>query len=280
MSKPRRSRVQGGWADPPKKKDVRSDMNRIKPPEVPIWTGKNIDQASSSSTHKFQYVQPSAEELQQKPSDIIINKGGVYDISEGNNGISRLRFFPDFLQREEADGYFAELYESLPWKQTTSVKNGISYIQPRLTAWIGDLPYTYSGITHHPDSKWVKPLPDIKDKIEDLIGYKFNSLLCNLYRNDKDGVEWHCDDEPELGPQPIIASISLGDTRNFELRKKPVPNTGDYSLSQVVRMPLKHGSLLIMEGATQDDWQHRVPKEYHDRDSRINLTFRVIYPAK
>ncbi|KAK6172778.1 hypothetical protein SNE40_016370 [Patella caerulea] len=210
MSKPRRSRVQGGWADPPKKKDVRSDMNRIKPPEVPIWTGKNIDQASSSSTHKFQYVQPSAEELQQKPSDIIINKGGVYDISEGNNGISRLRFFPDFLQREEADGYFAELYESLPWKQTTSVKNGISYIQPRLTAWIGDLPYTYSGITHHPDSK----------------------------------------------------------------------NTGDYSLSQVVRMPLKHGSLLIMEGATQDDWQHRVPKEYHDRDSRINLTFRVIYPAK
>ncbi|ESO83383.1 hypothetical protein LOTGIDRAFT_133518 [Lottia gigantea] len=273
-TKQKRSRVQGGWAAP-KKQTARSDKDRVKPPNVPVWTSKNIDQVSA--TPQFLYQQPD-EEIEYQPAPRQNCKGGVYDISDGPSGISRLRFFPNFINQSDANKYYDMLYQGLPWKQNSYVKNGVTHLNDRLTAWVGDLPYSYSGIVHPADPSWIPPLPTLKDKIEDLTGYKFNSLLGNLYRDDKDGVEWHCDDEPELGPQPIIASVSLGDVRNFELRQKPVPNTGDYTFSQIVRMPLTHGSLLIMEGGTQDDWQHRIPKEYHDRGPRINLTFRVIYP--
>ncbi|CAG2235031.1 ALKBH3 [Mytilus edulis] len=88
----------------------------------------------------------------------------------------------------------------------------------------------------------------------------------------------HSDDERSLGPEPTIASLSFGDSRNFELRKKPSTGSDDYTYMQHAKIPLTHGSLLIMEGATQADWQHRIPREYHDRGPRINLTYRVIIP--
>uniref|UniRef100_A0A673UD42 Fe2OG dioxygenase domain-containing protein n=2 Tax=Suricata suricatta TaxID=37032 RepID=A0A673UD42_SURSU len=127
--------------------------------------------------------------------------------------------------------------------------------------------------------QWHPVLLTLKDQIEKNTGHTFNSLLCNLYRNEKDSVDWHSDDEPSLGRCPVIASLSFGATRTFEMRRKPPPEeNGDYTYVERVKIPLDHGTLLIMEGATQADWQHRVPKEYHSREPRINLTFRTVYP--
>jgi alpha-ketoglutarate-dependent dioxygenase alkB family protein 3 len=122
----------------------------------------------------------------------------------------------------------------------------------------------------------------IRNRLHEVLNYKFNSVLGNFYRDGKDSVAWHSDDEPMLGKHPYIASLSFGDLRMFEMRRKPSnpnPTSDDYDFVQHVKIPVNHGSLLIMEGATQDDWQHQIPKEYHDRGGRINLTYRTIYPS-
>ncbi|NP_001405623.1 alpha-ketoglutarate-dependent dioxygenase alkB homolog 3 isoform d [Mus musculus] len=127
--------------------------------------------------------------------------------------------------------------------------------------------------------RWLPVLWTLKSRIEENTSHTFNSLLCNFYRDEKDSVDWHSDDEPSLGSCPVIASLSFGATRTFEMRKKPPPEeNGDYTYVERVKIPLDHGTLLIMEGATQADWQHRVPKEYHSRQPRVNLTFRTVYP--
>ncbi|XP_041965501.1 alpha-ketoglutarate-dependent dioxygenase alkB homolog 3 isoform X4 [Alosa sapidissima] len=127
--------------------------------------------------------------------------------------------------------------------------------------------------------KWHPVLSGLRSSIESHSGGSFNSLLCNMYRDGRDSIAWHSDNEPSLGARPTIASLSLGDTRVFSLRKQPPPEeNGDYTYVERLRIPLAHGSLLMMEGCTQDDWQHQVAKEYHDRGPRINLTFRTIYP--
>ncbi|XP_072474502.1 alpha-ketoglutarate-dependent dioxygenase alkB homolog 3 isoform X6 [Notamacropus eugenii] len=205
-------------------------------------------------------------------------KEGVYEISTSPTGISRIRLFPNFIESKEADWIFEQLCQDIPWKQRTGIREGISYLQPRLTAWYGELPYTYSRITMEPNPQWHPVLTMLKKRIEENTGHTFNSLLCNLYRNDKDSIDWHSDDEPSLGRCPVIASLSLGATRVFEMRKKPPPEeNGDYTYVEKVKIPLDHGTLLMMEGATQADWQHRVPKEYHSKEARANLTFRTVF---
>lgn len=272
--KRRRARVQGGWAPP---QSTRSDKDKPKAAVCQNWMAKNIDQYGKSEK-KFVYEQPP-EENRQKPPDKVIEKAGIYDISTEPSGNSRLRFFPDFIERKQADAIFEDLFHELPWRQRSDVKNGESYLQPRLTAWYGDHGYKYSGVKHEPLKEWNPTLLRLKQQLEDSTGLQFNSVLANLYRDGHDLVAWHSDDEPSLGPEPTIASLSLGDTRNFEMRKKPPPEEdGDYTFQQHISVPLTHGSLLIMEGATQADWQHRIPREYHDRSARINLTFRVILP--
>uniref|UniRef100_A0A8C3QAH9 Alpha-ketoglutarate-dependent dioxygenase alkB homolog 3 n=2 Tax=Geospiza parvula TaxID=87175 RepID=A0A8C3QAH9_GEOPR len=174
---------------------------------------------------------------------------------------------------------FEQLLQDIPWGQRTHVRQEVSFEEPRLTSWYGELPYTYSRITMQPNPNWHPLLSMLKERIEECTGHTFNSLLCNLYRSEKDSVDWHSDDEPSLGKNPVIASLSLGATRTFEMRRKPSPEeNGDYTYVERLKIPLDHGTLLVMEGATQEDWQHRVPKEYHSRDERINLTFRIIYP--
>ncbi|KAG9335747.1 hypothetical protein JZ751_004176 [Albula glossodonta] len=154
-----------------------------------------------------------------------------------------------------------------------------AYEEPRLTCWYGELPYTYSHSTMQANPQWHPVLSDLRETVEQVSGHSFNSLLCNLYRDGKDSIAWHSDSEPSLGRHPIIASLSLGDTRCFSMRKNPAPEeNGDYTYVERLRIPLGHGTLLLMEGATQEDWQHQVAKEYHDRGPRINLTFRTIYP--
>lgn len=278
--KRRRARVQGAWAAPAVKRNIRSDSNKPKAEPEPAWLGKNIDQPQNNS--KFVYEQPD-EVCKIRPEEISITKAGVYDISSEPSGVSRLRFFPLFLDPQEAAVLFEQFFHNIPWRQQSIIIQGQSYRMPRLTAWFGDHPYSYSGVSHDVNLQWSPEIIELRDRLEEVTGTRFNSLLCNFYRDGHDSIDWHSDDESTLGSSPTIASLSFGDSRLFEMRKKPNSNPGqpaDYTYSQIVKVPLAAGSLLIMEGATQADWQHRVPKEYHDRGPRINLTFRVIHPEK
>lgn len=173
---------------------------------------------------------------------------------------------------------FSKLLAELPWSQKTNYRQGEAYEEPRLTCWYGELPYTYARSTMAANPQWPPLLLTLREAVEQLSRCSFNSLLCNLYRDGHDSIGWHSDDEASLGAEPTIASLSLGDTRVFSLRKQPPPEeNGDYTYVERIRVPLGHGTLLLMAGATQDDWQHQVAKEYHDRGPRINLTFRNIH---
>lgn len=171
----------------------------------------------------------------------------------------------------DADRYFKYLLSAIKWKQENIVLFGKRMQQPRLTAWHADYGknYKYSGLQWQPEP-WNSLLLEIKDKVELVSGVKFNSVLLNLYRNGNDSMGWHSDDEPELGRNPAIASLSLGGTRNFQLKHRirtSVPNQ---------TVPLAHGNLLIMKGPTQHCWKHQIPKTKKVVEPRINLTFRNI----
>ena len=141
----------------------------------------------------------------------------------------------------------------------------------RKVAWVADqgLSYTYSGIKKNPQ-EWSAPLFGIKQKLESFCGHQFNSCLLNLYHHGDEGMGWHSDDEPELGRNPLIASVSFGEERVFKLRHRK-----DKGLR--LDVPLPHGSLLVMGGAMQHYWQHSLSKSAKDLKPRINLTFRRIF---
>lgn len=235
-------------------------------------------QNNSCDEKNFEFQRP-AQLLREIPPERVIDSSGEFEISAGPSGVSRLRLFHNFLSTEEADWTFSKLLQELPWSQKTNYKRGESYQEPRLTCWFGDLPYTYSHSTMKANTQWPSDLLALRSRLFSDFGLNLNSVLCNLYRSGYDSIAWHSDSEASLGPQPTIASVSLGDTRVFTLRKKPPPEEGgDFTYSLQIKVPLSHGTLLIMEGATQDDWQHQVAREYHDRGPRINLTFRTIHP--
>jgi alkylated DNA repair dioxygenase AlkB len=179
-------------------------------------------------------------------------------------------FNPSFLPKEEADTLFRSIIGSTHWKQEFISIYGRSVKIPRLTAWHGDegKRYSYSGIAMNPE-RWTTDLRSICERIEPIAKVKFNSVLLNLYRDEKDSVSWHSDDEPHLGQNPVIASVSLGATRRFQFKHKDDPDKRE-------TLELTHGSLLLMGGATQHNWQHQVPKSSSPCQPRINLTFRVI----
>lgn len=182
-------------------------------------------------------------------------------------------YYPDFLNKEEADEYFKVFSQCKEFTQDKiNFGGGIIKLIPRLQAWYGDpdKSFTYSGITLIP-SPWTEELLAINKKLKEKLELEFTSVLMNLYRNGSDSVAWHCDNSPELGLNPIIASISLGSARTFKLR-----NLADKSLRKDLN--LKHGSLLVMKGETQHKWEHHVPKEEEELGARINLTYRIIQP--
>lgn len=178
-----------------------------------------------------------------------------------------LRFQPNFYSPKESQSLFEQL-EQLAWQQQAIRMFGQSVLQPRLQFWCGDKAYHYSGLTL-PRSPWPPCLLTIKSQIEQVSGHRFNSVLGNLYRNGQDYMGWHSDDEPELGTNPVIASLSLGQTRRFLLRHKQSGEKRELALAD--------GSLLIMAGATQHYWLHQVAKTQRPCEARINLTFRYIY---
>lgn len=171
----------------------------------------------------------------------------------------------------EADRLYDRLPGSLAWRSETALVMGRRIALPRLTAWYGEGAYTYSGIRNDP-APWTDELLDAKAVAERLAGTCFNSVLANLYRDGRDSVSWHSDDEPTMGECPLIASLSFGAVRRFQLRHKT-----DRALR--IALDLPHGSCLVMAGVTQRYWVHQVPKTARPVGPRINLTFRRCGPA-
>ncbi|MEH6651758.1 MAG: alpha-ketoglutarate-dependent dioxygenase AlkB [Motiliproteus sp.] len=181
-----------------------------------------------------------------------------------------LSYQPDFLSDEQADQYLRTLRQTLAWQQDQIKLFGRAVAIPRLQCWYGDsgLTYRYSGLSMSA-RPWTSELQQLRRQIEQHSGYRFNAVLANLYRDGQDSMGWHADNEPELGTNPVIASLSLGQQRSFKLRRRDNPR-------QQVELELQHGSLLVMAGTTQQYWQHALPKRKRLNQPRVNLTFRLI----
>ena len=201
---------------------------------------------------------PGLFEATDRLETIQIPDGEVYYVSDLNLGRA-----PDTILRR--------LIADVPWRQENIVVWGKLYSQPRLVAWYGDRgsDYTYSGIKLTP-LPWTDLLLDIKTRVETVTAASFNSVLLNYYRDNRDSMGFHSDDEPELGERPVIASLSLGEERTFIMKHKL------NRLAKPVRLRLASGSLLLMKGETQRYWKHGIAKESRPCGPRINLTFRRI----
>lgn len=181
-----------------------------------------------------------------------------------------LEYTRDFLTEKIASELFDQLIATTPWKQNIQKMYDKMVVTPRLTAWFGDSSKIYHlGNNDFQVNEWSPELIDLKEKIERFSGNEFNSVLLNLYRDGNDSVAWHRDKESELGNRPVIASVSLGQVRNFDFRKVN-DHHKKYSIA------LEHGSLLIMKGDLQVNWEHRIAKSVKNMKPRINLTFRLI----
>lgn len=182
----------------------------------------------------------------------------------------QLRLYPKYFEQHS----FNELRDSLSWETHQIRLFGKTHALPRLVAWYGDADtqYRYSGITHKALG-WHPTLAALRDRLAQDFAEQYNSVLCNYYRNGQDGMGWHADDEAQLGPEPSIASISLGETRQFQLKHR------FDATKRRIQLPLQHGDLLIMQGALQSQWYHSLPKTRRELGGRINLTFRQIKTA-
>ena len=183
---------------------------------------------------------------------------------------AELRFAPDWLAAEEADELLASLREGVHWETHRIRLFGREVDSPRLSCWIGDegTAYTYSGARFQPHP-WPAVLLPIRQRLADELDGAFNSALANRYRDGRDCMGWHSDDESELGRRPLIASLSLGAARRFVLKHRQEP-------SRKLELELPHGSLLVMGGDTQRNYKHALPRTTRPVGERINLTFRNI----
>lgn len=188
-------------------------------------------------------------------------------------GAQYLDYHPAYLSFTEADACLRALLQETPWQQDTLRFGGKPVLVPRLQAWYGDAAahYGYSGLTLRP-LPWTDRLQALRARLEDDLQLHFNAVLLNFYRNGDDSVAWHSDDEAALGSAPIIASLSLGAARRFELKPR-----GNAAPSGKRTLELEHGSLVVMGPGLQQHWQHRLPKQPQIAQSRINLTFRLIH---
>jgi alkylated DNA repair dioxygenase AlkB len=179
-------------------------------------------------------------------------------------------WYPNFLSNETADELFQKLLDETPWQHDEITIFGKKILQPRLTCLFGNegKPYSYSGLTMYP-KPWNSGVMFLKTEIEKIANQNFTTVLANLYRNEKDSNGWHADNEKELGRDPIIASISLGETRKFQIK---------HHTNKEIKcnLELTHGSLLLMKEGSQIHYKHQLPKSTSSKNARINLTFRTI----
>ena len=180
------------------------------------------------------------------------------------DGPACVRYLPGWL--DDDDRRMAALVDAIAWEQPTVTVFGRQHPTPRLTAWYGDAAYSYSGITHAP-SAFPAPLSEIRERLLATTGVRFTSCLANLYRDGRDSMGAHADNEPELGPEPMIASVSLGARRRFVMTHVESAERFTWSLGM--------GDLLIMSGESQREYRHAVPKTTARTGPRLNLTFRV-----
>ncbi|MCX2978305.1 alpha-ketoglutarate-dependent dioxygenase AlkB family protein [Candidatus Marimicrobium litorale] len=186
-----------------------------------------------------------------------------------------LVFWHDVLP-DDHTSVLQRLIEETPWRQEHVTLWGKTYPQPRLVAWYADagLSYSYSGVILEA-TPFTSALLEIKARVEALCCENFNSVLLNYYRDHRDSMGFHADDEPELGACPSIASLSLGAERTFVMKHRSREDVGD------LRVRLTSGSLLLMRGETQSNWKHGIPKTTKPLGPRVNLTFRqIISPVK
>lgn len=183
---------------------------------------------------------------------------------------AELWFAPGWLAPEEADVLLVSLREEIHWETHRIHLFGREVDSPRLSCWIGDeeAAYTYSGTRFQPHP-WPAALLPVRQRLANELDGAFNSVLANRYRDGRDCMGWHSDNEPELGPHPLIASLSLGATRRFVLKHRHDP-------SRKLELELAHGSLLVMGGDTQQNYRHALPRTARPVGERINLTFRRI----
>lgn len=174
-----------------------------------------------------------------------------------------LEYTPGLLDPKESDRLLKHFIETTPWKQTTQILWHKEYLTPRLTCWYGEADRIVGALP------WTPDLQRIRDLVEPLSGIKFNSVLLNYYRNGNDSVAWHSDKESIMGSQPVIASVSFGQVRSFDIRRKK-KHAEHYSVK------LEHGSFLLMKKGLQENWEHRIAKSTSHMNARINLTFRLV----
>lgn len=181
-----------------------------------------------------------------------------------------IEYYPNFFESSHANDFFIKLKNEIPWQLDHITVFGKTYPQPRLTALFGNegKPYSYSNIVMQPH-KWNPLLVLIKNEIEEVCGENFTTVLLNYYRDGRDSNGWHADNEKELGRNPVIASVSFGTERYFQLQHNILKE-------HKLKIKLEHGSLLIMKGTTQHFWKHQIPKTTAAVGPRINLTFRII----
>ena len=200
----------------------------------------------------------------------VIQGHGLLDIEDGV-----FEYWPGFLDPEEASSYFAALQSRIDWHTPRVFVYGRWIDSPRQSAWYGDrgAVYRYSGTINEP-IPWLPELKALRERLNDFCKNQFNSMLANHYRSGNDSMGWHSDDEKELGPDPVIASISLGGARRFLLRHR---RRQDLPTHEIM---LENGSLLVMRASSQGAWRHSIPKTRRAVAPRINLTYRHIMPAK
>lgn len=181
-----------------------------------------------------------------------------------------ISYYPNIFSKEASLYYYNTLLKDINWKEDAITVFGKTYPQPRLTALLAEneRPYKYSSITMYPEV-FSETVLNIKQKVEAISKTSFTSCLLNLYRNGQDSNGWHADNEKELGQNPIIASVSFGATRAFNLKHRQ-----DKTLKH--KLLLEPGSLLLMQGETQQHWLHQIAKTKREVKPRINLTFRII----
>jgi alkylated DNA repair dioxygenase AlkB len=182
---------------------------------------------------------------------------------------SELALTRGFYNKAESDPLFTKLLTNLHWQEEDIFIFSKWVKVPRLMCWYGDpnAYYQYSGVSHQP-LPWTLELQRIRGKVEQHCQCTFSSVLANLYRDGRDSMGCHADDEKELGINPTIASLSLGEERLFKLHHK--------KSKQTLNINLQHGDLLVMGGTCQRYWMHSVPKTKAHKTPRINLTFRKI----
>jgi len=180
-------------------------------------------------------------------------------------------YYPDFLSKETSDILYKKLHSDIPWQKYQIKVFGKTYDQPRLTSFhsIGNKKYNYSQIGIK-NNFMTEDLKSLLNQIHSKTDFRFNSVLLNLYRDGMDSNGWHSDNESELGNDPKIASVTLGEERFFHLKHRKIKNLK-------YKILLRHGSLLLMGEKSQTEWLHQIPKTKKKIKPRINLTYRYIY---